>query len=357
LAGYLVARDRGAARDVAGRNGNAEFRERVDDRLADAREFVRVGDLVRGAIDRVEQVERGQVVVFARDGGERLEFVLLRLFALGRRRQRTVDDLRHRPHDFLLRQERERLLLGERGFSRGRCRRAAFRERLLQLPALAVAPLLLDFQPVGQGDFRFLASRPFFPQTARQRDHLVQRRDWMHADEQDETGRVNEQENDRRTDRAEQFPENVEADGLADPAALAGDVQPRHVEHSPPLGEAGAGDDQADAPQRALGQPQPGVHQSKAAVTEEQRRQEIRGRAEQGVSAAGHHCADFPDEIQRRPVRGCRGAERKPARDIRRRVGNEREEKQRARAEQNEAQDFVKGVGGLGLGASHEAGE
>ena len=179
----------------------------------------------------------------------------------------------------------------------------------------------------------------------------------MHADEQDETGRVNEQENDRRTDRAEQFPENVEADGLADPAALAGDVQPRHVEHSPPLGEAGAGDDQADAPQRALGQPQPGVHQSKAAVTEEQRRQEIRGRAEQGVSAAGHHCADFPDKIQRRPVRGGRGAEWKPARDIRRRVGNEREEKQRARAEQNEAQDFVKGVGGLGLGASHEAGE
>ena len=62
------------------------------------------------------------------------------------------------------------------------------------------------------------------------------------------------------------------------------------------------------------------------------------------IANARHNCAHGSDEILRRMIRRRNVAEPDPGGHVLRRVGNQREEKQRPDAEQDEGEDFVPGA-------------
>ena len=80
------------------------------------------------------------------------------------------------------------------------------------------------------------------------------------------------------------------------------------------------------------------------AEPEQNRRQQIRGRADRVIANSGDDCAERSDEILRRMIRRRNVAEPDPGRHILRRVGNQGEKKQRPDAEQDEGEDFVPGA-------------
>ena len=104
-------------------------------------------------------------------------------------------------------------------------------------------------------------------------------------------------------------------------------------------GEDENGDPEQTTPHAFLGE-----NELEPAIAEHEHGHEIGGGAEEKIKHAGHERAEGADEVLRRIVRRRDVAERKPVGQIARRVGDERQKKERAQPEQDEPDDFVERV-------------
>ena len=347
----LETGDGRSAGDVARAGFESELFQRIKDTALHGQQLGGIGTLPSCDIGRVEQIERRHLVVLDVDVGHRAEgagFFFLGRRGSGRFFYRScagIDDLRlgqgrFRNDFFLLLFLFGGVLFlvqgGGRFFARSRGGGA--------------------FGP-GHGGQRlfhggflletFLFQRGFAARAEPCR-HLDHHRfaefDRMHSGHEDQAREIEQAQQDRRPDDAEQAGENSLAQGQSDPATRTQNVEVRFPRLEKPRldsGQAGAGENEGGHPPEAFFQDEIRGEKLGAAESDEDDRQQIRRRAEHEISKTGDNRADRTDEIFRHRFRCALLAEKEPRRNVRRRIGNEGEEKQRAGSEQHEPQHFT----------------